>query len=66
MNNRLINSLQPNFPQENRGEKNPPPKKKFDFKSYKKNTIKSLNEIEYFLNNFQNIAKYIKLYKILK
>ena len=41
-------------------------KKKFNFNLYKKNTIKSLNEVEFFLNNFGRISKYLKLYKILK
>lgn len=41
-------------------------KKNFNFNLYKNNTIKSLNEVEYFLNNFNNFIKYIKLYKILK
>lgn len=61
MQNYLIN----NYP-ENRGEKKSPPKKTFNFKLYKKNTIKSLNDVEYFLNNFNHLFKYIKLYKILK
>ena len=51
---------------ENRGGKCPPHKKKFNFKCCKDNTIKSLNEVEYFLNNFHRFIKYIKLYKILK
>ena len=53
---------------ENRGEKkNPPPKKKKpNFKTMKKNTVKSLNDVEYFLNNFGNFVKYVKLYKLLK
>lgn len=50
----------------NRGENKKPPKKKFDFKLYKKNTVKSLNDIEYFLNDFNRFFKYIKLYKIIK
>ncbi len=50
----------------NRGENNPPPKKNFDFKLYKKNTIKSLNEIEYFLNNFQKFVKCFKFSKFFK
>ena len=50
----------------NRGEKKCPPKKKIDFKCYPKNTIKSLKEVEHFLNNFQYYFKYIKLYKLLK
>ncbi len=52
--------------QNNRGEKNPPPKKSFDFNLYKKNTIHSLNDVEHFLNNFHHYSKYFKLFKILK
>ena len=44
----------------------PPKKKKLNFKICKKNTIKSLNEVENFLQNFGQFTKYIKLYKILK
>ena len=46
-----------NFPeektQENRGEKKSPPpkKKKLNFKTCKKNTINSLNEVEHFLRD---------------
>lgn len=47
-----------------RGGNKPPHKK--NFKNYKDNTLRSLNEVEYFLNNFQSFLKYIKLYKILK
>ncbi len=50
----------------NRGEKNSPQKKSFDFNCYKKNTINSLYDVEYFLNNFQHYFKYFKLYKIMK
>lgn len=50
----------------NRGGKNPPQKKHFDFKCYKDNTIKSLYDVEHFLNNFQHYFKYFKLYKLLK
>ena len=49
------------FEDENRGEK-----KKPNFKTMKKNTVKSLNDVEYFLNNFGNFVKYVKLYKLLK
>ena len=42
------------------------PKKKLDFKSLKKDTCKSLNDVEYFLNNFRHTWKYIKLIKFLK
>lgn len=50
----------------NRGEKNPPQKKSFNFNLYKKNTINSLNDVEHFLNNFRHYSKYFKLYKIMK
>jgi len=39
---------------------------KMDFKKYKKNAFNSLTEVEYFLRNFKQFSKYIKLYKILK
>lgn len=57
-----------NFENEKRGEKktSPPKKKKLNFKSCKKNTLNSLNEVEHFLRNFKHFSKYIKLYKILK
>lgn len=41
----------------------PPKKKKLNFKTCKKNTINSLNEVEHFLNDFQNFWDYIRLYK---
>ena len=44
----------------------PPKKKKLNFKTCKKNTINSLNEVEHFLRNFNHFFKYVKLYKILK
>ena len=44
----------------------PPPKKKFNFKIIKKNTCKSLNDVEYFLNNFSQFIKYYKLTRLLK
>ena len=46
--------------------KNTKSKNKIDFKKVKKNTINSLNEVEYFLNDFKRFSNYIKLYKILK
>ena len=59
---------------ENRGKKNNENKngkkcnnkKNFNFDLYKKNTINSLNDVEYFLNNFNRFIKYLKLYKIMK
>ena len=41
----------------------PPKKKKLNFKTCKKNTINSLNEVEHFLNDFQGFWDYVKLYK---
>ena len=40
--------------------------KNSNFKKIKNNTINSLNEVEYFLNNFQKFSNSLKLYKILK
>ena len=40
--------------------------KKIDMKKIKKNTFKSLNEVELFLHDFKRFSNYIKLYKILK
>ena len=63
MNNSLYSNKENN---NNRGRQNLPPKKHFDFKCYKNNTIKSLYDVEYFLNNFKHNIKYLKLYKLLK
>ena len=48
------------------GRPNPPPKKKKSFKCYKDNTIKSLNEVECFLNNLQRANWYIRLFNLFK
>lgn len=65
--NRLMHTE--NF--DNRGKENKPKpkspkKKKLTFKDYKKNTLKSLNEVESFLNNLDKASRYIHLYKFLK
>ena len=39
---------------------------KLNFKKITSNTLNSLNEVEYFLNDFKRFSNYIKLYKILK
>ena len=44
----------------------PPPKKKKRFKCYKDKTIKSLNEVECFLNNLQRANWYIRLFNLFK
>lgn len=55
------------FENEKKGEKKQPPKrKKLNFKTCKKNTINSLHEVECFLRDFKHFSKYVKLYKILK
>ena len=43
-----------------------PPKKKLDFKTIKKDTCTSLNDVECFLNKFTNTWKYIRLINLLK
>ncbi len=40
--------------------------KKLNFKTMKSNTISSLHDVEYFLNNVHHAFRYIKLYKLLK
>lgn len=50
----------------NKSTKQKNAKKKMDFNKMKKNTIKSLNEVECFLRDFKKFSNYIKLYKILK
>ena len=49
-----------------RGDKKSPPKKTFNFKTYKKNTLKSLNDVEYFLNNYKKFKQFIRVYKLFK
>ena len=51
---------------ENRNEENKKKKSKFDFKTKKENTLRSLREVEYFLTDFKRISKHIKLYQLLK
>ena len=40
--------------------------RKLKFQDYKKNTLQSLNEVEYFLNNFGKALKCLNLYKFFK
>ena len=58
----LFNSSNENRDEPEKKEK----KKKFDFNQKKKNTIKSLSDVEYFLRDFHKLSNYIKLYKIMK
>ena len=51
---------------ENRGDNRVLHRKHFNFSNCTKNTIKSLNEVEYFLNNLKNFKRYIHLYKFLR
>lgn len=41
-------------------------KKKLCFKDYKNNTLHSLNEVEYFLNNLDKAFKCVSLYKFFR
>ncbi|MBR3255619.1 MAG: hypothetical protein IKF97_05350 [Clostridia bacterium] len=41
-------------------------KRKKDFKTLKNNTINSLNDVEYFLNNLGQIFKGVKIYKLIR
>ena len=63
MNNCCNNNLHKNTP---RGRYSNNHKRKMNFYTFKKNTITSLNQVEYFLNNYKQMIKYIKLYKLLK
>lgn len=56
---------------ENRGavpapQNNKKLKKKLDFKTMKTNTISSLNDVEFFLNNLNKISRYMKVFKFFK
>ncbi len=55
-----------NNSQKNREDKKSSQKKSFDFKLYKKNTINSLNDVEYFLNNYEKYKHLLKIYKLFK
>ena len=50
----------------NRGDKKPPHKKQFSLNSCAKNTMKSLREVEYFLNNLKKFTRCMHLYKFFK
>ena len=67
MYNYYINRSTPNpLPPPPPPNKKCPPKKKFNFKTLRKNTCTSLNDVECFLNNFTDSLKYYKLIKLLK
>ena len=53
----------PPKPKPTQKKTSPHKKKKLNFKTCKKNTINSLNEVEHFLNDFQGFWDYVKLYK---
>ena len=46
--------------------KKPNSNKKMDFNKIKKNTFNSLNEVEFFLQDFKRFSNYIKLYKMFR
>ena len=65
----MPNIYRANFNKETRAlpqDKNNKKKKKKSFKELKGNTVKSLNEVEYFLTNIKSFSKQIKIYKMLK
>ena len=67
MYNYYINRSTPNpLPPPPPPNKKCPPKKKFNFKTLRKNTCTSLYDVECFLNNFTNSLKYYRLIKLLK
>ena len=67
MYNYYINRSTPNpLPPPPPPNKKCPPKKKFNFKTLRKNTCTSLNDVECFLNNFTNSLKYDRVIKLLK
>lgn len=47
------------------GPKKPPPKK-ITLKTLKKDTCKSLNDVEHFLCNFSDFVRYARLINLLK
>lgn len=67
-NNYLYNFENDYYEYENRGSSSKPKKKKKkkDFKTLKNNTINSLNDVEYFLNNLSQIFRGVKIYKLIK
>ena len=54
-----------NFRGDEKSKKHKKPKK-LKFKDYKKNTIKSLNEVEFFLNNLDKAFKCVHIFKIFR
>ena len=64
-----INNSLKNFETRNKKEKqnsSSKKNKKLNFNICKKNTIKSLNDVENFLRNFNQLKKYLYLYKSFK
>ena len=57
MNNLIYSNLNRGLPPSEK----PKGKHKFDFKKMKNNTCKSLNEVEYFLNNLHRFKNYINI-----
>ena len=47
-------------------QKNNKKKKKFNFGEKKKNTIKSLTEVESFLRDFKKMSKYIMVFQFVE
>lgn len=66
MDERLFYRSTPNKPEAPPPPKDKTKKNKINFKEKKNNTIKSLNEVEGFLNDFKHFKRYIHLYKFFK
>lgn len=49
-----------------RGDIISPSKKNLKFKNYKKNIFSSLNDVECFLDNYNNFRKLFNIYKYIK
>lgn len=66
MNNRLFYSSQTRKNESKDLSSDSSKKSKIDFKEKKDNAVKSLNEVEYFLNDFGRFKRYLHLYKFFK
>lgn len=65
MDKHLLNSSTNEY-KNNTYTKNTKKNKKFNFCEKKENTIKSLNNVEFFLRDFHRFKNYIKLFKFMK
>lgn len=64
--NNLIKSYSESETRRKRGPSESKTNKKPEFKTYTCNLKRSLKETEYFLNNIQELSKYIRLCKLFR